>query len=61
MDAKELVKKLCDHYGSEDKVADATGLAQSTINRIRRGLNSPNWATYQTLLSHWMQISESAA
>lgn len=61
MDAKELATRLYDHFGSDAKVGKATDVAQSTVNRIRRGLHSPNWATYQAMLAEYNRLQKSAA
>ena len=61
MNAQNIVNSLYEHYGSDAEVGQATGVAQSTINRLRRGVTSPSWKTYQALLLQLKLIEEQAA
>lgn len=61
MDAKTVCEKLYEHYGSDASVGEVTGVAQSTINRLRRGVTSPMYDTYELLRKHLDQIQEEVA
>lgn len=61
MTPQELTNRLYEHHGSDAKVAGVIGTAQSTVNRIRRGLVNPNWDTYQAMLREVEKIPSEAA
>lgn len=56
MNPQSICERLYKHYGSDASIGEMTGLAQSTINRLRRGVNNPNWATYQILLAELERV-----
>lgn len=58
MTPKKLAQKLYRYYGSDAAVAEAVGVAQSTINRLRKGETVPRWSTYETLLAQAALIED---
>ncbi len=58
MEPKKIAEKLWGHYRSDAKVGEKLGIAQSTVNRIRRGVYDPSYSTYRAMLSELETVQE---
>lgn len=57
MDPKNIAEKLWEHYQTDAKVGEKLGIAQSTVNRIRRGVYDPSYSTYKAMLKQLEAIN----